>query len=372
MKKVFTYLLDYGKYILRRNNLMRTVKQKIKHLKSSNSFERFPLDAVTPVVSEYSYFRKGDRPWLDFFYSVYGQPLPDFIPLTIYYQTIEPKLNNYVLLQAIKEKNFYNKFFTNIKTPRTILRRINGSFYDAEFKNVILSDAWIENNIMAENELIVKPSVQSGAGKSIMKFIKNGHSVESNINVLNVNYLLNYHKDFIIQEVVKQHQFFRQFNPGANNTLRIFTYRSVVTNQVHILHTLVRIGKDGEFMDHDNLGGIAIAIDHSGKLKSHAFDVNGNKYSAFNGVKFDELEKVPLLDKFQKVAEELAYDIYYGRLLAFDFTVNEHGDPLLIEINCQHNGVSQYQMNNGSLFGEFTQEILEYCENTKPRYVFTY
>ena len=47
--------------------------------------------------------------------------------------------------------------------------------------------------------------------------------------------------------------------------------------------------------------------------------------------------------------------------MALDFTIDNTGEPLLLEINCWGNGISQYQMNNGSVFKEYTREVLEYC-----------
>ena len=362
MKQILQRIFHFGEFKYHQYGMLRIVKQKLHYIKSQNSFIKFPLDNVTPVVSNYSFYRYGDKKWLDFFYSVHGKPSSDFIPLNIYYQVIEPLLNNYALLQAIKEKNFYNKYYSHIKTPLTLLRRINGCFYDTDFNPISLNETFISKNFQTQNELIIKPSIESGGGKSIMKFVRNNESMVSDNKTLDIDFLINYSNDFIIQQVVKQHKFFRQFNPGSNNTLRVFTYRSVITDKVHILHTILRIGKTGAFMDHDNLGGIAIAVKNDGYLNTFACDVNGMKVNSFNGITFSSLDKVPFLDKVYNISIDLASQIYYGHLLALDFTFNETGDPLLIEINCQGNGVSQYQMNNGSLFGEYTKEILDFCQ----------
>ena len=75
------------------------------------------------------------------------------------------------------------------------------------------------------------------------------------------------------------------------------------------------------------------------------------------------------MDEMKALAKKIANNIYYGRLLALDFTVNSDGDPLLLEINCWRNGIHQYQMHNGGLFKEFTKEILDYCQNYQPRFV---
>jgi len=69
------------------------------------------------------------------------------------------------------------------------------------------------------------------------------------------------------------------------------------------------------------------------------------------------------------LAKKIAGNIYYGRLLAIDFTVNSDGNPLMLEVNVRHNGIHQYQMHYGGLFKEFTKEILDYCQSYQPRFV---
>ena len=98
-------------------------------------------------------------------------------------------------------------------------------------------------------------------------------------------------------------------------------------------------------------------------------EIAGNKYDTVNNILLSSLDYVPAMDGIRKLAKEIADSVYYGRLLALDFTVNSNGDPLLIDINCWRNGIHQYQMHNGGLFKEFTKEILDYCQQCNPRFV---
>jgi len=68
------------------------------------------------------------------------------------------------------------------------------------------------------------------------------------------------------------------------------------------------------------------------------------------------------------MAYSIANQIYYGRLLAIDFSIDRNGNPLLLEINCFGNGTTQYQMNNGQLFKEYTTEVLDYCAGKNSKY----
>ena len=51
---------------------------------------------------------------------------------------------------------------------------------------------------------------------------------------------------------------------------------------------------------------------------------------------------------------------YFG-IISWDFAVNENGMPILIEYNLGYPDVMIYQMNNGALFGDKTEDVLKYC-----------
>ena len=343
----------------------KLINEKLNYLKKKNKFKRFPIDKDKPVISKYPNFSKTDRKWLDFFYSSNGIVDIEYIPLTYYYNFIEPCLNDQPLLSSLQDKNFYEIYFKEIKTPKTVLRRINGFFYNNKYEQILPDDKIVTDLFSNYNSVILKPSLDSGSGKHILLFERqdNYYKLKSGSDELNLNFLQNYGRDFIIQEFVKQHQFFKRFNPSSNNTLRVFTYRSVKDDQINILHILLRIGKSGSFLDHDNLGGVGISIKGNNYFDEFAYNNNGDRYKSVNEINFSQQGKVPFIDELKEVSVKIAQNIFYARLLAMDFTIDEDGNIILVEINCWGNGITQYQMNNGSLFGKFTTEILEYCYN---------
>ncbi|MCF7885423.1 MAG: hypothetical protein K9M80_02925 [Candidatus Marinimicrobia bacterium] len=258
----------------------------------------------------------------------------------------------------------------NFATPETVLRKINGFYYDSDFSNIKLDANRLCELSDQYNKLLIKPSIESGGGSSVLLFERENGSFYSKGQKLDDKFLLNYNCDFIMQKYIEQHPFFKQFNPNASNTLRVFLYRSVKDDRIHVLHNLLRIGAKNTFLDHDHLGGIAIAMDEKGYFNDCAYNITGKAYKSYNGVEFGRLPSCPFIIPINKMAKEIAKNIFYARLLALDFTVNKSGQPLLIEINCWRNGVNQYQMNNGTLFKEFTTEILEYCKTKEPRYIY--
>jgi hypothetical protein len=338
----------------------------IAHLRAAKKFASYPFDKCPPTISNYSFFRKSDLKWLDFYYSVYGKPDRNFISVPVFLY-IETCLNDRFFSHVIEEKHFYDKFLTGIRTPTTALRRINGFYYDHAFQKID------RENVMAilerHRKLILKPSVDSGAGRNIFVFENEGGLFKNKEFSLNLEFLDGFDKDFIIQEFVVQHSFFSQFNPSSNNTIKVFAYRSINDDSVNLLHCIFWVGAKGHFLDHDHWGGFGLSINEENRVNKHAIDVYGNKYESVNDVLLSSLDDVPAMDEIRALAKKIANNFYYVRLLAIDFTVNIDGDPLLLEINCRGNAIHQYQMHNGGLFKEFTKEILDYCQNYRPRFV---
>lgn len=356
LKKLLTALSS------RKNNVL--IKKKVRQLIRKKKYKVFPVKDVKPIIVNYPFYRKTDLVYLNFFYSTLNKADANFLSLPIYYNVVEPVLNDIKQLRGIKDKNYLNILFPSVKTPATVLRKMNYAFYDKDF-NTLELDSKTLNNLLdcLSVDLILKPSNDSGAGKSIKLFSKErGKYFDRNGLELDLSLLMSY-PDFIIQEVVRQHNFFSQFNQDSNNTVRILTYRSIKNNCVSVLHRLLRVGSKGNFLDHDNLGGIAVGISDSHMLNSCGYSQFGDEFEIFNEILLKSIGRVPFIDKMEAVAYDLAKKVIYGRILAFDFTVDIDGNVLLIEINAWRNGISQYQMNNGSVFGSYTKEILDFCHN---------
>lgn len=343
----------------------KNINGLISKLKNEKKYYRYPVKKYPPTIANYSFFRKSDLKWLDFYYSIYSKPDQDFISVPVYL-FVETCLNDRMLNYAIKEKNFYNKFLTTIPTPATVLRRINGFYYDAKFQKIDRKD--VMAFLIKYNKIILKPSIESGAGNDILVFENHNGILSNGEYQLNPEVLNKYNKNFVIQEFVIQHSFFSQFNPTCNNTIKMFVYRSIKDDSINILHSIFWVGAKGRYLDHDHWGGFGLSINERNRVNSHAIDIYGNKYKSVNNIELSSLGEVPAMDEMKVLAKRIANDIYYSRLLAIDFTVSKNGTPLLLEINCRHNGIHQYQMHNGGLFKEFTKEILDYCQKYQPQF----
>lgn len=338
--------------------LKRKIKLIYGNLKKNSSLVSLDDSLITKHKNLFiRYFnKKVNIKWLKSYITVSNINDYRYIPENIYYNYIEPKLNNYHLSKAYADKNFYELFFPELKNifVKTYLRKINNCFYDTNF-NLISNTQNIEKLIDKTQKYIIKPSIDSGGGINVFEIT--GNDI---FNFINKDY------DFIVQEKIIQHSFFSQFNESSVNTIRLFSYKSVINNQIYILQGVFRIGKPGSIVDNQAAGGLACAIDlETSKLNNFVSDKYGNKYYQFNNINFSNDYYIPHLQEMKELAIYIASRLFYFRLLSFDFCVDNMNNIKLIEINNKNHEINFYQFNNGPLFNSFTEEILSYCKD-KP------
>jgi|GEM_PF-313606 len=292
----------------------------------------------------------------------------NYVPEDLFYGIIEPTLNNFAVAMTYSDKNSYDRLFSDMNIfPETILRNMGGLFYNSNY------EYWenlkpIEYYLGDEQKVIVKPAIESGGGKNVQIFYKesNKHYYNKSGEKLDCSYLLkNYNRNFLIQKCIKQKSYFHQFNDSSLNTMRIYTYRSVNSDDVLISNCVLRIGQKGTEIDNVSLGGIFCFIDKNGKLSDYAMDSHGNKHFSLpwnNNFKFSETEKIPEYNKITKFAKKIAKKNYYQRLLGLDICIDKYNNIRLIEINNEECEINGFQMFGSSIFKEYTDEIIEFLK----------
>lgn len=310
---------------------------------------------------------KVNTKWFEVYSFINNNPDIRYVPENIYFNLIENKLNNRKLALAFADKNFYDLFYNEKNLfPETILRNIDGTFYDKEYKIISdLNEENLSNLLRTYEKFLIKPSVDSGGGKKVQLFNKiNGNFVNTESKKISLDYLNHTFVDnYIVQNYIDQHDYFKQFNLNSVNTIRIFTYRSVSTDEIFPLHAILRIGKKGNYLDDQNVGGVACRINEDSTLNDYATNYWGEKFFEFNGIVFSKTAKVPYVDKMKQTAAKLAEKNIHSRVLGFDFAVNSDNQIKLIEINHLWTGINFFQMNSTPLFGKFTDEVISFCKN---------
>lgn len=305
-------------------------------------------------------------------YSQYIGETPDIVPEFVLRKVIEPIFLPRAYQEFYNDKNMYDKLLPKSYLAKSLFRCIDyiccGEDYEVFYDNI---DVKLAQMVQDYEKIIVKPTRNTGNGNSILIFKQDsshvfqplGHNTPFQLKILQECFKGN----FVIQEYMKQSEFTASFNETSVNTFRIFTYKSVKTNKVHVLGTAFRIGKNNTFVDNCHAGGKYIGINPDGSFANPCvFDSNGCQYTTFNGIDFSKANfRVPNYDKIVEFAKSVAERIFHNRTLDLDVMIDKDGSPKLIEYNVDMCSPWFYQFSIGPLYGEFTDEVIEYIKKKR-------
>lgn len=365
--------------------LVNFILEQRTNLSTSRKRLKFKRNIILPIGN--SDFDKNYRNRWTRLYSKFDHKYPyycasinsfssiNYVPENIYYNRIEPVLNNRLFALAYADKNFYENYLKDYAKlfPETMIRGINGRLYSFEYKliqNIFELGEFLQNG----TEYILKPAVETSGGDRVV--LVNYSNNEFTIGSKNlscegfVQYLHNEYKtNFVLQKKIFANKWFSDFNVSSLNTVRLYTYRSVLDEKIHPLQAVVRFGKPGNIVDNQAAGGLTCGINAQSKLNTFTIDKYGKKYSSFEFLSTKKDDLIPGLEEMKNYACLLASGYYYHRLLGFDFCYDKENCVRLLEINCKNIEINFLQMNNGPLFGDFTKEIIEFCNSHKKSVV---
>lgn len=359
IKEARVSLKRYRRYLRYSRQYKRYLKQQHFENKKAPGEDAYikKWEVLCPRVEPYSYR----------FFSHFCGCTPNIIPEDIGRSYIEESLNPVEYRKAYEDKNLFPEIVGKENVPRTIICRINGSnLLDADYKN---AGDDLSKYIADATSLILKPSVNSSSGRGMLKFEKRGKefvSVGKDIT-LTKDFLLSYQKDFCLQEAVVQHSFMNKLCPTSVNTMRLCLYRSVTSEEPVVTAGIIRIGKDGAFIDNAHAGGMFIGVDvATGELGKYVIDQYGNKQNSWNGIDYsNSVYTVPHWNDVIAFAKHVGVRIPHHRLLALDVALKEDGKPILIEYNLSGFSYWFYMYTNQTAFGNCTDEIIDYCRRNK-------
>ncbi len=313
--------------------------------------------ALSPRVEPYSYR----------FFSHYCGHTPNIVPEDIGHSYIEDVLNPRALRPAYYDKNLFGEIIGKENVPRTIVCRVNGGqLLDAEFR---LAEKELPEYIGETESLILKPSGDSRSGRGVVKFIKKGDVYVSTDGktTLSKAFLESYREDFCLQEAVDQHIFMKMLCETSNNTIRLFLYRSVKDEKPRVTASVIRIGKNGVFADNACASGMFVGVNvATGEMGKYVVDQYGNKENVWNGMDFSRSSFiVPQWKEIVSFAEYVSNRIHHHRLMVLDLVLKNDGKPILTEYYIDWFGFWIYEYTNQEVFGEFTDEIIDYCKKMK-------
>ena len=330
--------------------------KKIKQIKLSYSKLTVKKDLSDDQRNEIQTFYKSllghkvPLDWHKYFFSRTGYYSKLYIPTSEYKNHIIGRLNVYPLHLAYNDKNMTDITLPNTHQPHIFLKNMGGYFYAGG--NPISKETALEL-CKDLGEVIIKPSL-TGRGKGVKKiYIENGIT---NYDGKSLSALFEeYHADFLIQSVIRQHKDMSALNPSSINTIRIVTYRHGM--DIKTIYTVIRIGRRGMNVDNESAGGISAIIKSDGTIGKYAYGAPGvDKIEHTDSGVLLEGYTVPSFDKAINLVKDSHMHLPYFNLIGWDIAIEEDGTPIMIELNLNPD---LSQSANGPAFGEFTEEILK-------------
>lgn len=332
---------------------------KISKIAKNSNSKPLSIKQIDEIREYYSSFgfKNINTKWHKVYTHLSGEFHKEYIPEDLFYNVIIPNLNMTKMQIALTDKNLLDKLFYGTKQPDTIIKNINGIYYENK-KNEIIEIKEVLNECNKCSSLIIKPSVDSGGGKDVIVFnLKNGKTDYKNLTIHDLIKL--YDKDFIIQKLIKQHKQMSLLNSSSVNTLRFVTL--LINGGIEILATNIRIGGRESRVDNASQGGIWCKIKKNGCLSEKGFSKSLNfVLETDSKIKLKDF-KIPNYVKAIEEVKRLHVQIPHFRFIAWDLAVDSSGEIVLIEYNVRAPGIDS-QVTGKPIFNKFTNEILSQCE----------
>lgn len=289
---------------------------------------------------------------------------PRYISHYMYLPVIAHKLNNYRYTKMLEHKSLLGYLAKGVlKFPYCYVRCIDGEYFDNKMRQIGKEQAM--RICLETDSIVVKDSVDSSGGESVellrLKDISESDRREE------LNRIFSERKnDFVIQERIKQHPSFSRFNTTSINTLRVTSL--YLNGRYSTLSIILRFGKQGMKVDNWGSGGIIIGVSEDGKLSKTGYDIQLNEYEEYNEIKFNDeyLSQVPALLKDIEEAHQTQFSLC--KFIGWDICFDENNHPVVLEINSSQPGVIGEQLCTGPIFGNRTQEVIDYCSGKPFRY----
>ena len=334
-------------------------RKKLRGKKFDRAFYQAYKNSICPYWAQYGV--KPKLMWVKYYYMLTGSLDPRYIPNDLLARDIIPHFNNQVFVIPLADKNLNSIIFPQVKRPETVFKSMSGLYRDEDFSPI--TEEEVIARLSRDESFFIKPSRNSSGGADILSF--QGTSDADQIRELLRKYTCT---DYIVQRAVKQHPDLAALNPSSVNTIRMITL--LFRGEPRLLSSILRIGTPGSSVDNIGAGGYQCDIREDGTLGELAYtgrEDGGDEFvtESRSGLRFAGIA-VPCFDKVRQTALELARRTPYHCYVAWDFAVDEAGDPVLIEYNVHIPG--QNQETSGPTFGDITDDVLAevYGKERKP------
>ncbi len=260
-------------------------------------------------------------------------------------------------LVGYNDKNIYDKLISTPRRAHTILRRVCGKYFDQEDHCLNREEAFALIR-KANRDLIIKPSTANdGIGVAKLS-VRQGEVYRGEEKITLFEIEQDWERDFMVQEVIRQHPVMARPHPKSINALRMITFRW--KNEIKNLMTVAFFGGGGRIQN--NVDSLGCGVSESGELADRIFDKNGNVYTRHPSTdySFEKGITIPNYSKFKKFVRDLHKEVYHQDYICWDIVVGEEGEPIFLEFNFWGTTWFYQLVNETPFFGDDTEEVLEF------------
>jgi len=259
-------------------------------------------------------------------------------------------LNPKIQLHAFDNKALCDIYFPEMSFAQPYIRRVAGVFYDSAMK--VLSKEEALDILNAKDEYVIKPALDTMQGNGVEKVLLNGNVSERNKQILDS--FSRQKKDFIAQEVLRQHPDVARLNPSSINCCRVTT---IFINGKFDYSTILKIGKKEAFRDNWN-SSYLVGVSKEGILYDTAYDDSINKvHETDNGIKIGGIQLPMFREMIAKV--ESLHKKYFPNcgMIGWDVLIDDNNQIRFIELNITIPGFVGEQLCCGTFFEPFVDDI---------------
>lgn len=326
----------------------------VKLTKEEKHLIRSKWDNVTPcpVHRGYSYFL-GQK--------CLGGFDPEFLPSSFYYPYVVKILNPTYWKQLLTHKGLFQLTYSEgISHPVTLIRSYGGVLFDKGYKPIQWKDV---QSILygSDKPLLFKPATDSSLGNGIRLF--QSQDMDCLVDEVRTGRLFGLNTDFVIQEVVEQSSETALLNSSSLNCMRVTTLN--LNGRVSVCSRAIKCGPANSVVDNIGTGrrGVIVGLLPDGQLNPFGFYGNGEKAVSHNNVCFKG-RKISGFPQVEAAALRLHERVSKCRIIGWDIALDSNNSPVLIEGNVVYPGIALEQMCSGPIFGERTDEVIQYLKDS--------
>ncbi len=350
-----------------KKTLLRLLRARQRARWNAPDIAREPLTSAEKMQVDAIWGRIWSKPnyrWHEHFKRVNEEFDPRYLPVDTFFLDLLPRLSNLPLVRAWEDKSYCCSRFPETPFPAMAAACIDGTLYDKDLVPCDYERVW--SAVEKLEVVFVKPSIGSCQGLGAYKL--NASEVGGADELARI--LSDSGENYVIQELITQHEVLASLNSSSVNIIRMNTVR-LGEGDPFSANATIRFGIPGYATDVAYVDGVetvrVLGLTEEGVVRGSFFDQDGNK------VPLSELSPslggtvLPGFDRAQEVCLAMHRRLHHFGMVGFDVAITDKAEPVVIEMNLNGPGVRFYQYANGPFFGERTEEVIEWCRNRTPR-----